>query len=95
MDLGYGPREEAQALLMAATRREAVPLGRLVAFARAVLQEDVVGRLALAVFDGGPFVGRRALELASTVLGGAEEAGQSGVAADVVDLDVQRSKRER
>lgn len=37
------------------------------AFARACLEVSEVGRLALAVLDGGVFAPRRALELAKTV----------------------------
>jgi hypothetical protein len=58
---------EARAVLQAAQRREPVERARVVAFARACLELTEMGRLALAVLDGGVFAPRRALELAAMV----------------------------
>jgi len=72
---------EARALLEAAQRRESVERVRLVAFARACLELNETGRLALAVLDGGVFAPRRALELAAMVaavpdVGGRKASGE-------------------
>jgi hypothetical protein len=61
-------RSEARALLEAASSRHPVEVQRLRAFARAFLDADELGQLALAVLDGGLFAGRRALELAAAVV---------------------------
>jgi hypothetical protein len=66
--------EEAKALLEAARAGEKIPAERARDFARAVLQLDDLGRLALAVIDGGLFVGTRVVELAAAYLEGADEA---------------------
>ena len=58
---------EARTLLMAAASGIPVESERMRAFARACLELTEVGRLALAVLDGGVFAPRRALELAKTV----------------------------
>lgn len=60
--------EEAKALLEAARAGEKIPVGRARDFARAVLELDELGRLALAVLDGGLFVGSRVVELAEAFL---------------------------
>jgi hypothetical protein len=69
--LGSDPAEllatEARELLDSAQRREPVERARVLAFARACLELTEVGRLALAVLDGGVFAPRRALELAAIV----------------------------
>ena len=52
---------------MAAASGIPVESERMRAFARACLELTEVGRLALAVLDGGVFAPRRALELAKTV----------------------------
>lgn len=75
-------RAEARALLEAAEARRPVEVERLRAFARAFLEADELGRLALAVLDGGLFAGRRALELAAALLeaepANVEQAGEGG-----------------
>ena len=58
---------EARILLLAAASGIPVEPERMRAFARACLELTEVGRLALAVLDGGVFAPRRALELAKTV----------------------------
>ena len=58
---------EARSLLLAAASGIPVESERMRAFARACLDLTEVGRLALAVLDGGVFAPRRALELAKTV----------------------------
>ena len=62
-------------MLAAAESQRPVDVDRLRAFARAFLEADALGRLALAVLDGGLFAGRRALELAAALLG--ENAGET------------------
>ncbi|HEU4582561.1 MAG TPA: hypothetical protein VFS67_30100 [Polyangiaceae bacterium] len=47
-----------------------MPVERARQFARAVLELDSIGRLALAVLDGGLFTGARLVELAEAVLHG-------------------------
>ena len=69
---------EARSLLMVAASGIPVEPERLRAFARACLEVSEVGRLALAVLDGGVFAPRRALELAEVVCG--------AVAATPVDI---------
>jgi hypothetical protein len=59
---------EARALLEAAQRREVVEADRARAFAKACAEASPMGRLVLGVLDGGPFLGRRLVELASLVL---------------------------
>jgi hypothetical protein len=61
-------RSEAQSLLASAAQREPAELARLQGFARACLEMTDVGRLALAVLDGGLFAPRRALELAEHIM---------------------------
>jgi hypothetical protein len=61
-------RSEAQSLLGSAAEREPADLARLQGFARACLEMTDVGRLALAVLDGGLFAPRRALELAEHIM---------------------------
>ena len=73
---------EAQALLDAAAGHQDVEGGRLIAFARACLEMSDMGRLALAVLDGGLFAPRRALELATAVLRDAEIGTQSKTDTD-------------
>ena len=58
---------EARTLLLAAASGIPVEPEGMRAFARACLEVSEVGRLALAVLDGGLFAPRRALELAKTV----------------------------
>ena len=58
---------EARTLLMAAASGIPVESERMRAFARACLELTEVGRLALAVLDGGVFAPRRALELANII----------------------------
>lgn len=58
---------EARVLLTAAANGIPVEPERMQAFARAYLEVSEVGRLALAVLDGGLFAPRRALELAQLV----------------------------
>jgi hypothetical protein len=52
-----------------------VPVERARQFARAVLELDPVGRLALAVLDGGLFTGARLVELAEAVASAQGAAG--------------------
>jgi hypothetical protein len=59
---------EAEALLKAAANRAPIASARMIAFARTCLEGSAVGRLALAVLDGGVFAPRRAIELAKVVL---------------------------
>jgi hypothetical protein len=66
--------EEASALLEAARAGEKIATERARDFARAVLELDEIGRLALAVLDGGLFVGSRVVELASAYLAVVEDA---------------------
>jgi len=66
--------EEAKALLEAARAGEKISAERARDFARAVLELDELGRLALAVLDGGLFVGSRVVELADAYLADASEA---------------------
>jgi hypothetical protein len=63
---------EARSLLMAAASGIPVEPERMQAFARACLEVSEVGRLALAVLDGGVFAPRRALELAVVVCDAAD-----------------------
>ena len=58
---------DARTLLMAAASGIPTEPERMRAFARACLEVNEMGRLALAVLDGGVFAPRRALELAKTV----------------------------
>jgi hypothetical protein len=58
---------EACASLVAAASGIPAEPERLRAFARACLEVSEVGRLALAVLDGGVFAPRRVLELAEVV----------------------------
>lgn len=71
LDSGAGLEQllaaEARTLLLAAANGMPVEQERIRAFARACLELSEVGRLALAVLDGGVFAPRRALELAKTV----------------------------
>jgi hypothetical protein len=67
-------RSEAQSLLGSAAQREPAELARLQGFARACLELTDVGRLALAVLDGGLFAPRRALELAEHIMAATGEA---------------------
>jgi len=60
--------EEASALLEAARAGEKIAAERARDFARAVLELDEIGRLALAVLDGGLFMGSRVVELAAAYL---------------------------
>jgi hypothetical protein len=60
--------EEATALLEAARTGEKIAAERARDFARAVLELEKVGRLALAVLDGGLFMGSRVVDLASAYL---------------------------
>ncbi len=60
--------EEATALLEAARTGEKIAAERARDFARAVLELDEIGRLALAVLDGGLFMGSRVVDLASAYL---------------------------
>ena len=66
---------EARSLLMAATSGIPVEPERMRTFARACLEVSDVGRLALAVLDGGVFAPRRALELAKVVCNAILETG--------------------
>lgn len=61
---------EAQALLDAALRREAVPADRLKQFAYSYLDHTSGGRAACAVLTGGRFMPRRALVLAALIVHG-------------------------
>jgi hypothetical protein len=61
-------RREAVAILAAAKRGEGVSAECAQSFARAVMQLSDVGRVALAVLDGGLFTGARLVELADLVL---------------------------
>ena len=70
---------QARTLLTAGASGIPVESERMRACARACLEVSEVGRLALAVLDGGVFAPRRALELAKTVtdaVGAAPAAGQ-------------------
>ena len=73
--------EEAVALLEAAAAGDKISAERAREFARAVLELDELGRAALAVLDGGLFVGTRVVELAEAYL---EKAGNEadGAAKD-------------
>ena len=62
------------ALLEAASAGEKISTERAREFARAVLELDELGRIALAVLDGGLFVGTRVVELAAAYLAGTDEA---------------------
>lgn len=59
---------EAEAILRLAESGGSVDLERLHSFARAALDASDLGRLALAVLEGGHLAGTRAVELASWVL---------------------------
>src|SRR5258708_18932861 len=61
-------RAAPRALLEAASSRHPVEVDWLGAFARAFLDADELGRLALAVLHGGLFAGRRTVELAAAVV---------------------------
>ena len=77
-------RSEAQSLLASAAGREPAELKRLQGFARACLEMTDVGRLALAVLDGGLFAPRRALELAEHIMaatGDVASVGEAGAVA--------------
>lgn len=75
--------EEAKALLEAARAGEKIPAERARDFARAVLELDELGRLALAVLDGELFVGSRVVELAEAFI----EAGNEAEGAPKADDD--------
>ncbi len=59
---------EARALLAAAAEQRSVDAARARAFARAVIHQAPLGRLGLDVLEGGPFCGRRLVELSRAVL---------------------------
>jgi hypothetical protein len=63
--------------LDAAASRHDVEAARLREFARGCLEMSEVGRLALAVLDGGLFAPRRALELAARVLADSAQADET------------------
>ena len=71
---------EARALLAAAERREAVPMARARAFARACVEMTEMGRAAMAVMDGGVFAGARLVELAERVVRDGGDEVDAGVA---------------
>jgi hypothetical protein len=71
-------RSEAQALLASAAQREPAEVVRMQGFARACLEMTDVGRLALAVLDGGLFAPRRALELAEHIMAATAEVASAG-----------------
>jgi len=70
--------EEATALLEAARAGEKIAAERARDFARAVLELDELGRLALAVLDGGLFMGSRVVDLAAAFL--TDASGTDGAA---------------
>jgi hypothetical protein len=71
-------RDEAIALLAVVRAKAPLPAERARNFARAVLELDPLGKLALAVLDGGPFMSTRLVELAAAFLDASEseEGGQ-------------------
>lgn len=62
-------------VLLTATRGEQLPVELAQELARAALSATEVGRLALAVLDGGPAAGSAAVHLA-LLLGGVAAASQ-------------------
>jgi len=81
MSLPRGPSEdgallaaEALSILRTASEQGTLTGDRARAFARACLERDPVGRLALAVLEGGVFAPARLVELAERV---ADETGRS------------------
>ncbi len=76
---------EAAAILRAARDGQAVSGERARAFARACIEADEIGRVALAVIDGGVFAGTRLVALTERVL--REQLVQRDTACSVVSSE--------